>query len=79
VIGSLDDYLDRHRRRLGERPGFDYQIHGLEVLPPERRREILQAVADGDAYIRGGRSAELAGTGATLRTAISDSRPPERA
>jgi maltose O-acetyltransferase len=77
VIGSLDDYLDRHRRQLEDRPGFDYRTYGLSVLAPERRREILSAVADGDAYIRGGRSAELDGTGATQRTPGRGLLPPK--
>lgn len=77
VIASLDDYLDRHRRMIEERPGFDYQTHGLSVLPLDRRREILEAVASGDAYIRGGRSAELAGTGGTLRTTAASPPPPD--
>ncbi len=65
VITSLEDYLERHRRKIRERPSFEYTA---EEPSPELRREIVEAVADGSAYILGGRSAELAGTGGTLRT-----------
>lgn len=69
VICTLDEYLERHRRRLAERPTFDYERYDIRALTPERRAELLRAVADGDAYITGGHSAELRGEGGTPRTA----------
>lgn len=68
VICSLDDYLERHRARLRERPSFPYDLYDIRSLTPERRAELVAAVRDGDAYIVGGRTAELRGTGGTLRT-----------
>jgi len=69
VITTFDDYLERHKRRIAERPNFDYARYDLSALTPERRAELVAAVADGDAYITGGRSAELRGEGGTHRTA----------
>jgi maltose O-acetyltransferase len=71
VVCPLEEYLERHRRRLEERPCFDYDRYDIRSLTPERRQEILAAVADGVAYITGGRSAELRGEGGTHRTPSS--------
>jgi maltose O-acetyltransferase len=68
VICSLDEYLDKHRRRLETRPTFDFARYNVDVLPAERRSELIRAVSDGDAYIVGGHSAELQGRGTTERT-----------
>jgi maltose O-acetyltransferase len=66
VICTLDEYLDRHRRRIAASPTFGYD-RGLSG--PEWRAAVRAAVASGDAYITGGRSAELRGEGGTPRTA----------
>jgi len=68
VIASLEEYLARHRRLLSELPSFDYELYDIRVLTPERRDELLTATTKHDAYIVGGRSAELAGTGGSERT-----------
>lgn len=68
LICSLEDYLDRHRQRMGERPQFDYARYDIRVLTPERRAEMVEAVRERDAYVTGGRSAELRGEGGTMRT-----------
>src|SRR6185503_14796441 len=65
VICSLDEYLDRHRQRIAERDTFQYDFW----FSPEVRRKMIDAVAQRDAYIVGGRSAELRGEGGTQRTA----------
>lgn len=70
VICSLDDYLERHRKRMAERPRFAYDQYDIRALTPERRAELVAAVRDGDAYVTGGRSAELRGQGGTMRTAL---------
>lgn len=67
-ICSLEEYLERHRKKLSERPAFDYARYDIRALTPERRAEMLAAVAAGDAYVTGGRSAELRGEGGTRRT-----------
>lgn len=75
VICSLDEYLERHREQLDSAQKFDYTRYDIGVLDTERRAEILDAVAERDAYITGGRSAELRGEGGTPRTGpTSDSR-----
>ena len=74
VICSLDEYLERNRARLRERPTFPYERYDIRALTPERRAEIVAAVRDGDAYIVGGRSAELRGEGGTLRSGATDAR-----
>ena len=71
MIGSLDDYLERHRERIQARPTFDCLSYDIRRLTPEKNAELQAAVADGDAYITGGRSLELQGRG-SLRTP----RPP---
>lgn len=68
VLCSLDEYLERHRERLVELPNFSYELYDTRALTPERRAELVRAVARQDAYIVGGRSAERAGRGGTPRT-----------
>ncbi|HVP31957.1 MAG TPA: acyltransferase [Myxococcota bacterium] len=71
VLCSLDEYLERHRARMRERPTFDYTRYDIRALTAERRAELVAAVQDGDAYITGGRAAELRGEGGTARTPTS--------
>lgn len=68
VICSLDEYLARHRARIAERETFDYMRYDLSVIDEAGRRKMIAAVAERDAYMLGGRSAELRGQGGTLRT-----------
>ena len=68
VLRSLDEYLEWHRARLKTSPTFDYMSYDFEFLTPERRAELVAAVATGDAYIVGGRSAELRGAGGMQTT-----------
>lgn len=70
VICSLEEYLARHRERLAARPNFPYSKYDIGVLTPERRAELIAAVADGEAYITGGFTEELRGGGDTPRTAF---------
>ena len=67
-ICSLEEYLDRHRERIAELPQFAYDAYDIRTLTPERRAEMVAAVAKGDAYVVGGRSAELRGESGTIRT-----------
>lgn len=68
VLCSLDEYLERHRAAMRTSSTFDYERYDIGALTPERRREMIEACADRDAYITGGRSAELRGEGSSLRT-----------
>lgn len=68
VICTLDEYLDKHRRRMAEAPAFEYMRYDIRYLTSERQAEMIAAVATRDAYITGGRSAELRGEGGTPRT-----------
>jgi maltose O-acetyltransferase len=68
VICTLEEYLERHRRRIAEKPTFAYTKYDIRALTPDRRTEVLTAVANGDAYIVGGHSAEMRGEGGTPRT-----------
>lgn len=72
VICSLDEYLARHRARIASGPTFDYSRFSLQHLTPERRAEMVDVVRRTDAYIVGGRSAELRGQGGTPRTARAE-------
>lgn len=66
VLCTLEEYLAKHRERLASRPKFDYMDSRHPTL--ERRAALVAVAADGDAYIIGGRSAELCGVGGTPRT-----------
>ena len=65
VICSVDEYLSKHRTRLGTHPVFTYSS---EPYSAEKREQIRNALRTQDGYIVGGRSAELAGNGGTPRT-----------
>jgi len=68
VVCSLEEYLEKHRQRLAQRPKFEYLQYDIRFLTAERRAELLKAVAEGDAYMVGGYSAERKGQGGTQRT-----------
>ena len=74
VICSLDEYLAKHRSRMTTQPQFEYAKYDIHVLTPERQREMLRAVAEGDAYITGGHTAELQGRGGSERTGSAPAR-----
>jgi maltose O-acetyltransferase len=78
VICTLEEYLDKHRQRMRERPSFEYLKYDVRYLTPERRAELVAAVSDGDAYIIGGWTATLQGQGGMSTTTIetsADHRP----
>jgi maltose O-acetyltransferase len=68
VLCSLDEYLAKHRSRLTSSPTFDYMSYDQQHLTPERRAELVAAVAKSDAYIVGGHSALLRGEGGMQTT-----------
>lgn len=76
VICSLDNYLARHRKQLARVPQFPWGEYNPDVLTPAQRDEILHAVSDGPAYLRGGFSAELQGEGGTQRTPMNGKARP---
>jgi maltose O-acetyltransferase len=65
VICSLDEYLAKHRGRIAESSTFPYENM---AVPPEMRERMIAATKTRDAYVTGGRSAELRGQGGTQRT-----------
>jgi maltose O-acetyltransferase len=67
VICTLQEYLDKHRLRMKTAPKFSW-IDYVHRVTPERNAELLNAVRTQDAYIVGGRTAELKGEGDTART-----------
>jgi maltose O-acetyltransferase len=77
VVCTLEQYLEKHRQRLVECKKFDYMKYDIRSLTPERRAEIVAAVAEGDAYMVGGHSAELRGEGGTHRTPAPATAPQE--
>ncbi len=65
VICSLDEYLERHRKKIVGSTTFPYE----NVTPsPEMIERMISATQNRDAYVTGGRSAELRGEGGTPRT-----------
>lgn len=71
VICGLDEYLEKHRARMKERPTFPYLEYDIRSLTPERRAQLVAAVADGDAYIVGGWTATLEGRGGMATTRLT--------
>lgn len=67
VIYTLEEYLQKHQRRLKERPTFPYR-NGFPTL--EERNAIVEALHGNDGYVMGGRSAELRGEAGTPRTKL---------
>jgi maltose O-acetyltransferase len=65
VICSLDEYLKKHRLGIAEGPRFAYRKGGMTS---DLRAEMIAATRERDAYVTGGRSAELRGEGGTPRT-----------
>ena len=65
VLCSLDEYLAKHRAKIAASSTFQYRNIPLSA---EEQESIVKAVRTGDAYIIGGRSAELSGGGGTPRT-----------
>jgi maltose O-acetyltransferase len=74
VICSLDEYLTRHRQKMAERPTFEYAKYDIRVIDEAGRHAMLAALASRDAYMVGGRSAELRGSGGALRTPDAGAR-----
>jgi len=65
VICSLDEYLAKHRKNIGESSTFHYE----KTAPSQELREqMVAATRSRCAYVVGGRSAELRGEGGTPRT-----------
>jgi maltose O-acetyltransferase len=65
VICSLDEYLAKNRKRIAENTTFPYE----DATPTlEMRERMIAATKSRDAYVLGGRSAELRGEGGTPRT-----------
>jgi hypothetical protein len=65
VICSLDEYLAKHRKRISECQTFPYEN---AASTPGMRDRMIAATKNRDAYVIGGRSAELRGEGGTPRT-----------
>lgn len=65
VVCSLDEYLEKHRSRITVSSTFLYKNEKLSL---EVREHMVAATKNQDAYITGGRSAEIRGEGGTPRT-----------
>jgi maltose O-acetyltransferase len=76
VLRTLDEYLEWHRSRMKTCPTFDYMSYDDRFLTPERRAELVAAVATSDAYIVGGHSATLRGEGGGTRMTDFGRRQP---
>lgn len=68
VIGTLDEYLARHRENMAKGRLLPWTEYQTGALTPARRQELLQALATGPVYLTGGFSEELKGRGGTQRT-----------
>jgi maltose O-acetyltransferase len=67
VLCTLDEYLAKHRKRIADSATFPYE----NAFPSDELREaMIAATRSQDAYVTGGRSAELRGEGGTPRTPL---------
>ncbi len=73
-VATLDEYLERHRRKIESSTKFDFQKYDQGVLTHASREEMIAALTKGTGYMIGGYSAELAGGGSTERTGPPPSR-----
>lgn len=73
---TIEQYLETHRERVRGGRRFDYMEYSIQFLDAAKRNELVTAAAEGDAYIMGGRSAELAGVGGSVRTPRGKYVPP---
>lgn len=73
---TLAQYLETHARRIEASRLFEYDRYSIQYLTPERQAELVSAALAGDAYIIGGRSAELQRTGGSERTPLEGYVPP---
>jgi maltose O-acetyltransferase len=76
VICTLEEYLARHRENMAKGRLFPWTEYEAGALTPERRQEILQALAEGPVYLTGGFSEELKGKGGTQRTPYDQTALP---
>jgi acetyltransferase-like isoleucine patch superfamily enzyme len=74
-FAALNHYLASHEERAGAAPTFPYEGYSIQFLTPERRAELITAATTGDAYVTGGRAAEIAGTGGSERTPLNGFQP----
>lgn len=76
VICSLDEYIARHEAGLAAGRKFPWLDYNIDRLTPERRSEIMDALANRPVYITGGFSEELKGQGGTHRTPYDHTAKP---
>jgi len=76
VICSLDEYLGRYQAGLAAGPQFPWPDYNVNVLTPERRRQLVEALVKGPIYITGGFSEELKGRGGMDRTPYNETAKP---
>lgn len=62
VLGGIDEYLEKQRKRIAEAPTFRYEEFDVRALSPEGRSEMLRLLDGRDGYIVGGYTALLEGT-----------------
>ena len=76
AVSTLARYLEANRARLAAATRFPYARYGvIERLSHDDRAALHAALDRGDAYITGGRSEELRGTGGSVRTPTRRHRP----
>ncbi len=73
---TLEQYLETHHARAQSGRRFAYMDYSIQYLDESRRSELVAAAVAGDAYIVGGRSAEIGGIGGSVRTPRGTYVPP---
>jgi maltose O-acetyltransferase len=76
VICTLDEYLERHKSAMAAGRKFPWTEYHSGAWTPQRRQELLAALAEGPVYVTGGFSEELKGGGGTARTPFDKTAKP---
>lgn len=54
VICTLDEFLDKHSKRIKSVPLFQYKLYDEKVITPERKEEMLKKLEKSQGYMIGG-------------------------
>ncbi len=68
VICSLEEYLERHKKNMKTLPQFPYKEYDCKYITPEKKKEMLDKLANNDGYITGGYTAMIQDNECLVRT-----------
>ena len=68
VICSLQEFIERHRRKMEQSPVFPFKEYDYSRLTPEKMQEMIDKLTGTDGYIVGGYTAMVEDGECLLRT-----------